>query len=121
MSCSSLFRNKKDNTIVTSGLMAMIGATKTTGALDKARYQQETPNAEAQPAPSIYRYPDTGDLPTPESEFLPNMTPVIINPNNNENPDTIIGDANSVVIILPNTAMSPYIAAAQMAKMYPLY
>ena len=104
---SNSFKNKRDNPIATNGFTAIIGVTRTTGAFDRARYQQETPNAEAQPAPNIYKYPDIGDMDRLDTEFFPNMTPVISNPNKSENPDTIIGEAYSVVIIFPKTAIKP--------------
>ena len=49
----STFRRKiAVRKIVTSGFAAITGVTITTGAIVRAKYQQETPNAEAQPAPS---------------------------------------------------------------------
>ena len=50
---SMFLRNIAVSVIVTSGYTATIGATITTGASTKARYQQDTPKAEAPPDASM--------------------------------------------------------------------
>jgi hypothetical protein len=50
---SMFLRNIAVSVIVTSGYTATIGATITTGASTKARYQHDTPKAEAPPDASM--------------------------------------------------------------------
>ena len=92
---------------MTSGFAAITGVTITTGAIVRAKYQQETPNAEAHPAPSTNIQDFFSALAPSLIAFLPKIVAVIRKPNNKEKLVATIGDAKSVAIFFASTAMAP--------------